>query len=116
MCLVSASDNNEKLQCPADYADRIKNAYTNIVKLLIQFNELVCLPPAIKLSCMDGGSGLEKKFLQRKAKFHKRCKLKFNQPKTSFERNCFSAWASTLNMGLINKVGIVCLSPVGYGV
>ena len=23
--------------------------------------------------------------------------------KTSFEKNCFSAWASTLNMGLINK-------------
>ena len=36
--------------------------------------------------------------------------------KTSFEKNCFSAWASTLNMGLINKVDVVCLSPVGYGV
>ena len=36
--------------------------------------------------------------------------------KTSFEKNCFSAWASTLNMGLINKVDMVCLSPVGYGV
>ena len=23
--------------------------------------------------------------------------------KTSFEKNCFSAWASALNMGLINK-------------
>ena len=36
--------------------------------------------------------------------------------KTSFEKNCFSAWASTLNMGLIKKVDMVCLSPVGYGV
>ena len=36
--------------------------------------------------------------------------------KTSFEKNCFSAWASTMNMGLINKVDMVCLSPVGYGV
>ena len=36
--------------------------------------------------------------------------------KTSFEKYCFSAWASTLNMGLINKVDMVCLSPVGYGV
>ena len=37
--------------------------------------------------------------------------------KTSFEKKtCFSAWASTLNMGLINKVDMVCLSPVGYGV
>ena len=35
--------------------------------------------------------------------------------KTSFEKNCFSAWASTLNMGLINKVDMVYLSPVGYG-
>ena len=31
------------------------------------------------------------------------------------KKNCFSAWASTLNMGLINKVDMVCLSPVGYG-
>ena len=36
--------------------------------------------------------------------------------KTNFEKNCFSAWASTLNMGLINKVDMVCLSPVGYGI
>ena len=36
--------------------------------------------------------------------------------KTSFENNCFSAWASMLNMGLINKVDTVCLSPVGNGV
>ena len=35
------------------------------------------------------------------------------QMKTSFEKNCFSAWASTLNMGLINKADMVCLSPVG---
>ena len=42
--------------------------------------------------------------------------FKFKHSKTSFEKNCFSAWASTLNMGLINKVDMVCLSPVGYGV
>ena len=40
----------------------------------------------------------------------------FTTKRTSFEKNCFSAWASTLNMGLINKVDMVCLSPVGYGV
>ena len=43
-------------------------------------------------------------------------KLTLIYSKTSFEKNCFSAWASTLNMGLINKVDMVCLSPVGYGV
>ena len=43
-------------------------------------------------------------------------KVKCEPSKTSFEKNCFSAWASTLNMGLINKVDMVCLSPVGYGV
>ena len=43
-------------------------------------------------------------------------KLVCSHSKTSFEKNCFSAWASTLNMGLINKVDMVCLSPVGYGV
>ena len=43
-------------------------------------------------------------------------KVYSKRSKTSFEKNCFSAWASTLNMGLINKVDMVCLSPVGYGV
>ena len=42
--------------------------------------------------------------------------MSYGLSKTSFEKNCFSAWASTLNMGLINKVDMVCLSPVGYGV
>ena len=42
--------------------------------------------------------------------------MRSKHSKTSFEKNCFSAWASTLNMGLINKVDMVCLSPVGYGV
>ena len=42
--------------------------------------------------------------------------LKFKHSKISFEKNCFSAWASTLNMVLINKVDMVCFSPVGYGV
>ena len=32
------------------------------------------------------------------------------------KKTVFSAWASTLNMVLINKVDMVCLSPVGYGV
>ena len=44
------------------------------------------------------------------------CLCTCKHSKTSFEKNCFSAWASTLNMGLINKVDMVCLSPVGYGV
>ena len=42
--------------------------------------------------------------------------LMVKHSKASFEKNCFSAWASTLNMGLINKVDMACLSPVGYGV
>ena len=33
--------------------------------------------------------------------------------KTSFEKNCFSAWASTLNMGLINKVDMVLFVACG---
>ena len=39
-----------------------------------------------------------------------------NTRRLALKKNCFSAWASTLNMGLINEVDMVCLSPVGYGV
>ena len=48
--------------------------------------------------------------------FSTKARRRRNHSKTSFEKNCFSAWASTLNMGLINEVDMVCLSPVGYGV
>ena len=41
---------------------------------------------------------------------------RYNTRRLVLKKNCFSAWASTLNMGLINKVDMVCLSPVGYGV
>ena len=54
---------------------------------------------------------------KRELKAHlSKCSSNNNCSRTSFEKNCFSAWASTLNMGLINKVDMVCLSPVGYGV
>ena len=39
-----------------------------------------------------------------------------NTRRLVLKKTVFSAWASTLNMGLINKVDMVCLSPVGYGV
>ena len=63
-----------------------------------------------------------KKFIERNKHFPQVSKCHFSyskrskHSKTNFEKNCFSAWASTLNMGLINKVDMVCLSPVGYGV
>ena len=40
----------------------------------------------------------------------------FSVRRLVLKKTVFSAWASTLNMGLINKVDMVCLSPVGYGV
>ena len=46
--------------------------------------------------------------------------VSYQNCKTSFEKNCFSAWASTLNVGLINKgwysifvaCGIWCLADI----
>ena len=66
-------------------------------------------------------SSYSQQMKERKTSFEKNCffcvgELSEYGSKTSFEKNCFSAWASTLNMGLINKVDMVCLSPVGYGV
>ena len=72
-------------------------------------------PKHIKTAFENGASNSEKK---RYHWFSTRFVEKdlVEDSKTSFEKNCFSAWASTLNMGLINKVDMVCLSPVGYGV
>ena len=72
-------------------------------------------PKHIKTAFENGASNSEKK---RYHWFSTRFVEKdlVEDSKTSFEKNCFSAWVSTLNMGLINKVDMVCLSPVGYGV
>ena len=57
-----------------------------------------------KIFC--SGEGL---MLETSAEHHipQATNILYQHSKTSFEKNCFSAWASTLNMGLINKVDML---------
>ena len=80
-CIFCQEDSAENVRCPADSVDKLNDSgYTSIVASLTAFCDLGCLPPNIDMTEMDDGDGLEKTFTQRKAKFHKTCRLKFNQP------------------------------------
>ena len=79
-CIFCQEDTAENVRCPADFVDRLNDSgYTSIVSSLTAFRDLGCLPVNINMTEMDDGDGLDKTFTQRKAKFHRTCRLKFNQ-------------------------------------
>ena len=78
-----------------------------LIFIALSFSCRTCLGDLLSLECVSY-------LIAMQDRLRNQCPLKHS--KTSFEKNCFSAWASTLNMGLINKVDMVCFSPMGYGV
>ena len=80
MCVFCEKDTSEKLQCPAEFTERFRGVgYATIAENLKTFNDLGCLPVNMKLTRLDYGDGIQQTLLQRKAKFHKSCRLKFNK-------------------------------------
>ena len=80
MCVFCEKDTSEKLQCPAEFTERFRGVgYVTIAENLESFNDLGCLAVNIKLTHLDDGNGIQQPLLQRKAKFHKSCCLKFNK-------------------------------------
>ena len=80
LCVFCEKDTSEKLQCPTEFTERFRgDGYATIAENLKSFNDLGCLPVNIKLTRLDDGDGIQQALLQRKAKFHKSCRLKFNK-------------------------------------
>ena len=79
---ISSTDN---LVCPGQSKRKdVGIGYTSLAKNLIKFNELNLLPKTLQLNRIDKGEGVETALISNNAKWHKSCRLQFNN--TKFER------------------------------
>ena len=79
---ISSTDN---LVCPGQSKRQdVAIGYTPLAKNLIKFNKLNLLPKTLQLNRIDKGEGVETALISNNAKWHKSCRLQFND--TEFER------------------------------
>ena len=99
LCVISQDiSSTDNLVCPGQskrkdvgigYTGQSKRkdvgiGYTSLAKNLIRFNELNLLPKTLQLNRIDKGEGVETALISITAKWHKSCRLQFNN--TKFER------------------------------
>ena len=79
---ISSTDNPV---CPGQSKRKdVGIGYTSLAKILIKFNELNLLPKTLQLNRINKWEGVETALISNNAKWHKSCKLQFNNKK--FER------------------------------
>ena len=79
---ISSTDN---LVCPGQSKRKdVGIGYTSLAKNLIKFNELNLLPKTLQFNRINKGEGVETALISNNAKWHKSCRLQFNN--TKFER------------------------------
>ena len=79
---IGSTDN---LVCPGQSKRKdVGIGYTSLAKHLIKFNELNLLPKTLQLNRIDKGDGVETSLISNNAKWHKSCRMQFNN--TKFER------------------------------
>ncbi|CAC5388314.1 unnamed protein product [Mytilus coruscus] len=73
------TDIEETLQCPSSAKQSDTSAgYKTLSENLEQFNEINCLPTSLDLNQLNDGSGIQNTLIKSNAKWHKKCRLKFN--------------------------------------
>ncbi|EDO40140.1 predicted protein [Nematostella vectensis] len=80
LCAICPKQTTSNLQCPANTKRKgdAGAGYYTLATNLIQFYNLGNLPPAICLSRLDDGEGIQKRWKKNKAKWHKSCYNQFN--------------------------------------
>ena len=79
LCIICQKDTDEALQNPSQSTHPNKlTGYKSFAENLIRFQELDELPRHIQLKRLDEGQGIISTMIAQKAKWHKTCKLQFN--------------------------------------
>ncbi|VDI22412.1 Hypothetical predicted protein [Mytilus galloprovincialis] len=78
-CIFCQTDSLDTLQCPASARQNDTSAgYKTLSENLEQFNEINSLPSWLDLNKLNDGSGIQNTLIKSNAKWHKKCRLKFN--------------------------------------
>ncbi len=101
-CVICQKKELDKLQCPAESTHRragaaIGTGYTSLAQNILEFQNLGVDTPFSKISCTSV-EGLSSVLLEKKAKWHKTCHLKYNTTKLERLRKCINE-SSTANEG-----------------
>lgn len=83
LCALCQSDTGEALQCPENSTTKNKRGigYITLANDLLQFKQLGIFPHQIDLDKLDDGRGFYDTLSTNTAKWHKSCRLQFNQNK-----------------------------------
>ena len=78
-CFICECVTNEKLQCSYNaLTANPKQSYVELARLIKEFQSLEKLPVPLRIEKLESGLDLGDALYKNKAKFHKSCKLKFN--------------------------------------
>ena len=82
LCVLCQDEDAEPLQCPARSTKAsIGSAYSSLANHIMQFQQLGSMPIDINIERLDDGDDIEATFATHVARWHKSCRLKFNQTK-----------------------------------
>lgn len=83
-CALCQLDTSEALQCPAKSSKKPAGVgYVSLANDLLEFKQLGVFPMGIDLARLDEGTGFQDTLSANTAKWHKSCRLKFNQNEIS---------------------------------
>ena len=82
LCVLCQEDTGAALQCPANcLRASVGDGYISLAGHLTKFSELGRIPMNIDTARVNDGDGIEATLRRHNARWHKACRLKFNQTK-----------------------------------
>ena len=89
LCVLCQDEDAEPLQCPARSTKAsIGSGYSSLTNHIMQLQQLGSKPIDISIKRLDDGDGIEATFTTHVARWHKSCRLKFNQQSSiDYKRN-----------------------------
>lgn len=82
LCFICQETKPESLTSPSKNTRQDQgSSYSILAEHLRRFNELELLPKSFLLSRLDEGSGVEAALSSNNARYHKTCRLRYNQTK-----------------------------------
>ena len=82
VCHPPRQSSTDNLVCPGQSKRKdVGIGYKSLTENLIKFDELNLLPKTLQLNRIDKGEGVEAALSSNNAKWHKSCRLQFNNTK-----------------------------------
>ena len=105
LCVICQDKSSmDNLVCPGQSERKnVGIGYKSLAENLIKFDELYLLPKTLQLNMIDEGEGVEAALSSNNAKWHKSCRLQFNNTKLERAQKRIQDQGETYENSLIEK-------------